>query len=227
MSCDLLIRVAAAVKDLRRQITDFKADIIRLQDNAKSRDAELAESQRKVMELELLTQQQERRLGRLSELETKLQTLQLQSKSELSKKEACFKRDMDTMRLQLARFNQLENEVGTLAEALKRSTEREKSFRKDFTKQASFNPLICLFGFKCERLFGFKCERFAFVCSASNVNVPLQELGERSKHIDRLNSNITAKDSEISDLQQQVAAPRDLPHPISRAAVARHAQGVV
>jgi chromosome segregation ATPase len=139
------------VKDLRRQITDFKADIIKLQDNAKSRDAELAESQRKVMELESLTQQQERRLGRLSELETKLQTLQMQSKSELGKKEAGFKRDMDAMRLQLVRFNQLENEVGTLAEALKRSTEREKSFRKDFTKQASTNPFIFLFSFKRER----------------------------------------------------------------------------
>ena len=62
------------------------------------------------------------------------------------------------------------------------------------------------------------------------MNVSLQELGERSKHIDRLNSNITAKDSEISDLQQQVgplAAHYNRPRPASRAAVASHAQGVV
>jgi hypothetical protein len=59
------------------------------------------------------------------------------------------------------------------------------------------------------------------------VNVSLQELVERSKHIDRLNANITAKDSEISDLQQQVAVHSYLPRPVSRAAVASHAQGVV
>jgi hypothetical protein len=39
------------------------------------------------------------------------------------------------------RFNQLEKEVGVLTEALKRSTEREKSFRKDFTKQANVHCL--------------------------------------------------------------------------------------
>jgi hypothetical protein len=83
---------------------------------------------------------QERRLGRLTDLETKLQTVQMQSKSELSKKESAFKRDMDAMRLQLVRFNQLETEVATLSEALKRSTEREKSYRKDFTKQVSLPP---------------------------------------------------------------------------------------
>jgi hypothetical protein len=90
------------------------------------------------MELESLTQLQERRLSRLSDLETKLQTLQLQSRGELSKKDAAFKRDMDALRLQLVRYHQLENEVATLTEALKRSTEREKSFRKDFTKHVIF-----------------------------------------------------------------------------------------
>jgi hypothetical protein len=85
---------------------------------------------------------QEKRLERLGDLESKLQTLQMQSKSELSRKEAAFKRDTDVLRLQLVRFNQLENEVATLAEALKRSTEREKSFRKDFTKQASFKSAM-------------------------------------------------------------------------------------
>ena len=97
------------------------------------------------MELNSLTNMQEKRLERLGDLESKLQTLQMQSKSELSRKEAAFKRDTDVLRLQLVRFNQLETEVATLAEALKRSTEREKSFRKDFTKQASFKALC---GFK-------------------------------------------------------------------------------
>lgn len=125
----------ATVKDLRRQVADFKSDIVKLQDQLKHREAEASEAQRKVMELTSLTNMQEKRLERLSDLEVKLQTIQMQGKSELSKKDAAFKRETDALRLQLVRFNQLEKEVGVLTEALKRSTEREKSFRKDFTKQ--------------------------------------------------------------------------------------------
>jgi hypothetical protein len=44
-------RVAAMVKDLRRQIVDYKSDIIKLQDNLKARDTELAENARKVSQL--------------------------------------------------------------------------------------------------------------------------------------------------------------------------------
>ncbi len=36
------------VKDLRRQIADYKSDIIKLQDHLKARDTELAENARKV-----------------------------------------------------------------------------------------------------------------------------------------------------------------------------------
>jgi hypothetical protein len=39
------------VKDLRRQIADYKSDIIKLQDNLKVRDTELAENARKVPQL--------------------------------------------------------------------------------------------------------------------------------------------------------------------------------
>jgi hypothetical protein len=99
---------AATVKDLRRQISDFKSEIIKLQDILKSREAELNEAQRKVTELTSLSNMQDKRLERLSDLEVKLQTIQMQSKSELSKKEAAFKRETDAFRLQLVCANRIE-----------------------------------------------------------------------------------------------------------------------
>ena len=59
------------------------------------------------MELTSLTNMQEKRLERLSDLEIKLQTIQMQGKSELSKKDAAFKRETDALRLQLVRLNQI------------------------------------------------------------------------------------------------------------------------
>jgi hypothetical protein len=56
----LLTRPSATVKDLRRQVSEFKAEIIKLQDSLKTREAEGAEAQRKVHELEALTQMQVR-----------------------------------------------------------------------------------------------------------------------------------------------------------------------
>ena len=44
-------------------MTDFKAEIIKLQDSLKTREAECADAQRKVQELEALTQMQVRFVG--------------------------------------------------------------------------------------------------------------------------------------------------------------------
>jgi hypothetical protein len=54
----LLTHPPATVKDLRRQVSDFKSEIIKLQDALKSRDADYADMQRKAQELEALTQMQ-------------------------------------------------------------------------------------------------------------------------------------------------------------------------
>jgi hypothetical protein len=54
----LLTRHPATVKDLRRQVSDFKSEIIKLQDALKSRDADYVDVQRKAQELEALTQMQ-------------------------------------------------------------------------------------------------------------------------------------------------------------------------
>jgi hypothetical protein len=40
--------ITATVKDLRRQVADFKSDIVKLQDQLKHREAEASEAQRKV-----------------------------------------------------------------------------------------------------------------------------------------------------------------------------------
>ena len=53
-----LTPTAATVKDLRRQVSDFKSEIIKLQDSLKSRDVDLAEALRKVQELDALAQMQ-------------------------------------------------------------------------------------------------------------------------------------------------------------------------